>query len=94
VDDVNAVARMSKLVDKLTVSQLLGVAVTLGWANEGLTYWAGTLTLSLQCFLGFPLSEWSSSCTQPFKLQLESQLMSFVLLLCIATDVQVEEVDL
>ena len=42
----------------------------------------------------FPLSEWSSSCTQPFKLQLESQLLTFVLVHCFATDVQVEEVDL
>ena len=27
-------------MDKLIVNQLLGVVVTLGWASEGLSYWA------------------------------------------------------
>ena len=39
--------------------------------------------------------DWDTGgCTQPFKLQLESQLLTFVLVHCFATDVQVEEVDL
>ena len=38
-------------MDKLIVNQLLGVVVTLVWANEGLPYWALVLAaIKVECY--------------------------------------------